>query len=135
MDDRFVFTGMTDRVPQYLRLMDIFVLPSYREGFPVAILEAMSTGLPVVTTNVRGCREAVVEGENGFVVQPGNSQSLADAVGRLLREPELRHRMGADGRRIVVDKYDINRVRSNFVTFVQRIHTECGPAAAPVSAS
>jgi len=55
---RFLFTGQTDQVPNYLRAMDIFVLPSYREGFPRSIVEAMSTGLPVVATDIRGCREA-----------------------------------------------------------------------------
>ena len=57
--ERFRFTGFTDRVAEHLQLMDIFVLPSYREGFPRSVLEAMSSELPVVATNIRGCREAV----------------------------------------------------------------------------
>ncbi len=135
LDDRFVFTGMTDSVPQYLRLMDVFVLPSYREGFPRSILEAMATGLPVVTTDIRGCREAVVEGESGFIVPPRDSQALADAVGRLLREPALRQRMGAEGRRMALEKYDFKKVSRNFVRFVQDVETDRCPASAPVSPS
>lgn len=132
LSDRFVFTGMTDKVPQYLRLMDIFVLPSYREGFPRSILEAMSTGLPVVATDIRGCREAVVEGVTGLIVPPANSQALTGAVERLLNDTEMRQRMGAAAHSIALEKYDFHKVRRRFVTFVQRVVNE-DLGAAPVS--
>jgi glycosyltransferase involved in cell wall biosynthesis len=127
LQDRFVFTGMTDRVPEYLRLMDVFVLPSYREGFPRSILEAMAAGLPVVATDIRGCREAVVEGVTGHIVQPRDAEGLRRAVESLLREPERRKRMGEEARRIAIEKYEFGKVRRQFVAFVEAVHRG-GPA-------
>ena len=98
LHDRVRFTGFTDRVAEHLQVMDIFVLPSYREGFPRSVLEAMSSALPVVATNIRGCREAVVNGQTGLIVPPRNSTALAEAVSHLLRNPDLARRMGAAGR-------------------------------------
>ena len=122
--DRFVFTGMTDRVPDYLRLMDIFVLPSYREGFPRSILEAMATSLPVVATDIRGCREAVVEGVTGHIVPPRDSGALRRAVGSLLAEPERRKKMGQEARRIAAERYDFREVRRTFVGFVEAMYKD-----------
>ena len=116
--DRFVFTGMTPLVADYLALMDIFVLPSYREGFPRSILEAMSTGLPVVATDIRGCREAVLEGVTGFIVPPRDGKALAEAIKRLLVDPALRQKMGREARSVVTEKYDFRKVREKFVGFV-----------------
>jgi glycosyltransferase involved in cell wall biosynthesis len=125
--DRFVFTGMTDRVPEYLRLMDIFVLPSYREGFPRSILEAMATSLPVVATDIRGCREAVVNGVTGFIVAPRDASGLQSAVESLLTNPERRKEMGREARRTAQEKYDFREVRRQFVAFVEAAQ-EDGPA-------
>jgi len=119
--DRFVFTGMTDQVPAYLALMDIFVLPSYREGFPRSILEAMAVGLPVVATNIRGCREAVVEGGTGFIVPPRDGKALAIAIERLLSSPPLREQMGRQAQRLVAERYDHRKVRKVFVSFLVEV--------------
>lgn len=72
----------------------IFILPSYHENLPVAILDAMAMGLPIVSTPVAGIPEIVEDGCNGFLVQPGDFQSLADRIVRLARDPELRMAMG-----------------------------------------
>jgi glycosyltransferase involved in cell wall biosynthesis len=115
----FVFTGMTDRVPDYLAVMDIFVLASYREGFPRSVLEAMAAGLPVVATDIRGCREAVVDGVSGLIVQPGDPVGLTDAVRRLVNCASERAEMGRNGRAIAIEKYDYRIVQGRFGDFVE----------------
>ena len=115
LNPRFVFTGMTDRVPDYLRAMDIFVLPSYREGFPRSVLEAMATELPVVATDIRGCREAVVHGQTGLLVPVGDSAALTEAVLRLVQDRDARLRMGRAGRDRVAANFDQDTMTQRFV--------------------
>ena len=88
------FAGMRPNEPNIQHLFDISVLPSLSEGFPNVIVEAMAAGVPVVATDVGGSRDAVREGETGFLVPPGDPGRLAAAVERLLEDPSLRARMG-----------------------------------------
>lgn len=83
----------------------IFVLPSYNEGLPMSVLEAMAHGLPVVSTTVGGIPEAVADGVEGFLVQPGDIDALADRLQRLLNDGQLRARMAAAARRKAEDKF------------------------------
>jgi glycosyltransferase involved in cell wall biosynthesis len=76
----------------------IFVLPSFNEGLPMSVLEAMAYGIPVVASRVGGIPEAVRDGEDGFLISPGDIQALTDRLRRLLADPSLRHRMGASAR-------------------------------------
>lgn len=123
LESHFIFTGQTDQVAEYLRIMDIFVLPSYREGFPRSIVEAMSAGVPVVATDIRGCREAVVHGETGLIVPPKDGEALAHAVERLLANPEEAAGMGRAGRRHAVEHYDYLIVRQRFVDFIDNAYS------------
>jgi len=76
----------------------IACLPSYREGLPKSLIEAAASGLPIVTTDVPGCREIVVEGVNGFLVPARDSAQLAMAIQKLIQNPILRLKMGANNR-------------------------------------
>ncbi len=96
-----------DAKAQVLRNSDIFVLPSFREGLPVALLEAMSYGLPAIASTVGGIPEAVVAGETGLLVEPGDAAGLAAAMKALADDPELRRKMGAAGRRRAESLYAI----------------------------
>ncbi len=89
------FLGQTpsERIPEYMVASDIFVLPSLSEGFPLTILEAMASGLPIVTTRVRGLPEIVKDGENGFLVEPQNPGQIAERVLLILSDDALRERM------------------------------------------
>jgi glycosyltransferase involved in cell wall biosynthesis len=75
----------------------VFCLPSQFEGLPMSVIEAMLTGLPVVATDIRGCREQVVRGETGLLVPPMQAAPLADALNTLCADAALRQRMGAAG--------------------------------------
>src|SRR5687767_8077532 len=88
----------------------VYVLPSYREGTPRTVLEAMAMGRPIVTTDAPGCRETVVDGVNGFLVPPRDPPALAAAMTRFIEEPGLVPRMGAESRRIAEEKYDVHKV-------------------------
>jgi N,N'-diacetylbacillosaminyl-diphospho-undecaprenol alpha-1,3-N-acetylgalactosaminyltransferase len=107
--------GWQKDVIPWLAITDIFVLPSYREGTPVTVLEAMAMGLPVVATDVPGCREAVIPGETGFLVPPRNVEELARAIQKLVEDPALRQRMGQAGRERVVQHFAVERVVERYL--------------------
>ena len=97
-DPRVVLTGAVDDVAPYYKAMDLFVFPSYREGFPNAPMEAACMGLPVVTTTATGCRDAVVDGQTGTLVPTRDAGALAVAIRAYLGNPDLRRRRGEAGR-------------------------------------
>jgi N,N'-diacetylbacillosaminyl-diphospho-undecaprenol alpha-1,3-N-acetylgalactosaminyltransferase len=108
--------GWQNDVIPWLAITDIFVLPSYyREGIPVTVLEAMAMGLPVVATDVPGCREAVVAGETGFLVPPRNVDELVGAIQKLVEDPALRRRMGQAGRARVVQHFAVERIVEQYL--------------------
>ena len=119
---RVIFSGRRRDIPQLLSLMDIFVLPSLYEGFGIAILEAMAAGKPVVATTVGGLPEFVVEGENGFLVPPGDSVGLAAAIRHLLAQPERAKAMGCNGQEHVRKHYSIESV----VRQHEQLYETCG---------
>jgi glycosyltransferase involved in cell wall biosynthesis len=94
---RAIVLGHRTDVPRLLHAVDVFALPSYREGMPRSILEAMAAARPVVATDIRGCREEVVDGVTGFLVPVGDPPALRGAIERLLESDGLRARMGAAG--------------------------------------
>ena len=99
------FVGRCERVAELLAVSDVCVLSSKAEGFSNSILEYMAAARPVVATEVGGAREAVGEGETGFLVRPGDAPLMAERVTHLLREPERARAMGERGRRVVREKF------------------------------
>lgn len=98
--------GFRQDIPDILRQSSIAVLPSsYGEGIPKSLIEAASTGLPIVTYDVPGCREIVRHGDNGFLVPPKDVRALANAIEDLVKNPQLRSRMGKRGREIVIKEF------------------------------
>jgi len=104
--------GWQDNMPATLAQADIFCLPSYREGVPNALLEACACGLPIVTTDVPGCRDVVTHGVNGLLVPAKNATELARALEKLLADPQLRKTMGMAGRTIAVNKFSLTKVNA-----------------------
>ena len=106
------YLGAAADVRPYLTSSTVYVLPSYREGTPRTVLEAMATGRAIVTTDVPGCRETVVSGENGFLVPPGDAAALAETMARFIESPDLARSMGERSRRIAEEKFDVNKVNA-----------------------
>ncbi|WP_132469295.1 glycosyltransferase family 4 protein [Novosphingobium sp. ST904] len=105
------FIPGTSDVRPYLAGCSVFVLPSYyREGLPRTILEAMATGRPIITTDMPGCREPVIEGENGFLVKPRDAGALRAAMQRFVDAPQLVAGMAARSRDLVEKIYDVRKV-------------------------
>lgn len=105
IDSAVSFLGARRDVPVILKAMDLFVLPSMWEGFPVALLEAMASGLPVVAASVGGVGEVVKDGETGFLVQPKDEESLGRRIISLLEDEEKSLEFGANGKRLVEGKF------------------------------
>jgi len=105
-----VYHGEVADVRPLLKSATVYVLPSYREGTPRSVLEAMSTGRPIITTDAPGCRETVIPGENGFLVPIKNPVALSECMERFIREPGLAIRMGLASRRLAERKYDVRKV-------------------------
>jgi glycosyltransferase involved in cell wall biosynthesis len=118
---RFKFLGFRSDVPAILNLSDIFVLPSLSEGLSQAILEAYACGLPVVCTAVGGTPDLVRDAENGFLVEPRNSSSLAQRILTLLQQQSLAKRIGAYNRDFVVDNYSLEVVTSRVYSHLQAL--------------
>jgi glycosyltransferase involved in cell wall biosynthesis len=121
-----IFAGVRQDMPEMYALMDIFALPSYREGFPRAPMEASAMGAPCVVTNVRGCREAVEHERNGLIVPLRDVDALAEALIRLLRDHDLRRAMGDAGRRMAHEQFDERLVFQRVLAAYHRLLHEKG---------
>ncbi|MDQ1331506.1 MAG: hypothetical protein QG578_1774 [Thermodesulfobacteriota bacterium] len=112
VDQAVVFTGIRKDVFDLLQISDIFILPTQvREGLGVALIEAMAVGLPVIGTGIGGIPELIEEAGNGFLVSPGNSEQLAEAIRMLVDDKALRTAMGIRGRRIYEEKFTMSKMK------------------------
>lgn len=111
-DGTLDYLGRLEDVRNAIADCSVYVLPSYREGTPRTVLEAMAMGRPVITTDAPGCRETVVDGDNGFLVPVKSVEELAEAMTRFIEDPELARRMGSRSRLIAEEKYDVRRVNA-----------------------
>lgn len=108
------YWGKLDDVRSAIRASSVFVLPSYREGTSRAVLEAMSMGRPIITTDAPGCRDTVKDGVNGFLVPIKSVKLLAEKMMSFIENPRLYTAMAQESRKLAVDKYDVNKV-NNFM--------------------
>jgi glycosyltransferase involved in cell wall biosynthesis len=104
------FLGHRDDVDVLYTAMDVFVLASHREGYPRAAMEAAAMGLPIVATDIRGCREVVQSGRNGLLVPPRAASSIVDGIATLGNSSSMRLAMGDAGRALARDRFDERRV-------------------------
>jgi glycosyltransferase involved in cell wall biosynthesis len=118
---RLILAGRRDDVPRILRSVDALVLPSYREGMPVSLLEAMASGLPCIASDIRGTREAIDDGVTGLLVPPRDPAALAQAINKVMTDAELRHRIGTAARARVVNRYTVGASREPQLALYRRL--------------
>lgn len=120
LKDRFFLLGHRYDIPEILKMADIFIHPSLREGLGIAALEAMSAGLPIISSNVQGLKDFIQNGRNGFVCAPSDINSYRNAIEQLLKDSDLRAKMSKNN---IVDskKYDIQNSREQVLGILNSI--------------
>jgi glycosyltransferase involved in cell wall biosynthesis len=126
--------GFREDVLQLMKSADVFVMSSVTEGLGSTVLDAMAMRLPVAGTRTGGIPEAVVHGETGLLVAPGEPRELAGAIVRLLKDPALRQRMGAAGYARVADQFGVGRLLDGTLRAYRRA-ARMKPTAAEMSSS
>lgn len=122
LEDRVHVVGYWASLPEALAAIDVFVLPSLMEGHPLAILEAMAAGKPVVATRVGGNHEAVDEGRTGLLVPPQDAEALGQAIATLAADPSTRNRMGQEARRRLDERFSLDAaVRANEEAYLKAL--------------
>lgn len=109
----------TSDVRPYYEQCSAYVLPSYREGTPRTVLEAMAMGRPIITTDANGCRETVSVGRNGYLVPVGDAEALADAMKKLIQEPETMKSMAAESVLYCKEKFEVNQVNAAMCQYLK----------------
>lgn len=112
------YPGQVDNVQKWIAASHVFVLPSYREGVPRSTQEAMAIGRAVITTDVPGCRETVIDGVNGFLVEKWNPQALAEKMIYFIEHPEEIKKMGYESYKIAQDKFDADKVNKRLINML-----------------
>ncbi len=102
-----IYPGYVSNVDSWVSDSSVFVLPSYREGVPMSAQEAAALGRAILTTDVPGCRDTVIDGYNGFLVEPHSSESLEKGMLKFIETPELANSMGVNSRKFAEDNFDV----------------------------
>ena len=121
VDDSFHFVGYREDIGSLLKLMDIFVLSSLSEGLPMAMLEAMAAGLPIVVTRVGGIPQVVINNQNGQLVDKDNPQQLAEALLALVKSKEKRSLTGNNARKTILAKYSMHQMTQKHIELYNSI--------------
>ncbi|MFP4224454.1 MAG: glycosyltransferase family 4 protein [Phycisphaeraceae bacterium] len=129
------FAGQRDDVDRLMAAMDVFCLPSYREGYPRSVMEANAMGLPAVATDIRGCREAVQEEVNGLLVPAKEVEPLAAALWRLYENADLRQQLSEGARRRAEQVFDEQRVIDKILAAYRRLLASQAPKQAAKSSA
>jgi glycosyltransferase involved in cell wall biosynthesis len=121
------FAGHQKDVSEYLRASDLVVLPTFREGMSISLLEAMAAGKPIVTTNIGSNKEATRNGYAAILVEPGDVAALADAVQNVIEDPKLASALSRRSRECYQEDYTLERMLSQYVRlYDELIYHEAG---------
>lgn len=115
------YRGKVSNVDEFMKAADMFILPSYSEGLPNVLLEAASTGLPLIATDIGGSRDLVDDGVNGYIVNTGSSSEIANKVAALAGNDEKRRRFGQASREKICRSFSLNLVQSKYTELYQSI--------------
>tara|TARA_Y100000589_G_scaffold313221_1_gene334339 strand:- start:18565 stop:19695 length:1131 start_codon:yes stop_codon:yes gene_type:complete len=115
------YIGFKENMEKILTQASIIVLPSYREGLPKVLCEAAACGIPVITTNVPGCRDAIIEYKTGLLVPKKEFISLSFAIQYLINNPKRMKMMGKQGRLLAINKFDINKIVANHIEIYEKL--------------
>jgi glycosyltransferase involved in cell wall biosynthesis len=126
LEEKVLFLGIRDDVPKLLRASDIFVLSSDYEGVPLAVLEAMTDGKPVIATGVGRVSELIEDGVSGILVPPRNPEMLAKGILQLAKDTELRHLMGQAAQKRALEHFDISRTAREYEALYLKLLRERG---------
>jgi len=123
---KLIMLGLRNDIEEILPMIDVFCLPSHREGFPVSIMEAAAMSIPCITTNIRGCKDAIHQGVTGLLVNPNDIESLASAMKYLANSPGDRKKMGQYALKDAISRFDRNIAVKNTLEVINnemsRIH-------------
>lgn len=119
--NRIHFLGLRNDVPDLMAVADLFVLPSLSEAMPMALLEAMGAGVPIVATAVPGIEQLITPYETGLIVPPGDSMGLTDAINLMLTHPERARKMGRSAQQYVTDNYSAEKQASEYLALYRAV--------------
>lgn len=111
------YLGQVDNIPEVISTSDVFVLPSYREGMPRSTQEAMAIGRPVITTDVPGCRESIINDKHGFIVPKWSAVAIAEKMVQLIKHPNLIEEMGKEANLYAQQSYDCKKTNEKIFQF------------------
>lgn len=126
ISDKVIFAGFRSDIGEMLSITTVLVHPATMEGFANCVLQAMAAEVPVVVSAVGGMPESVHDGVNGYLIPPQDADAIAEAVVKLLADPELRARMGRDGRRIVEDRFCPERMVEGVLSVYEKVLNSSG---------
>ncbi|HEY2761799.1 MAG TPA: glycosyltransferase, partial [Pirellulales bacterium] len=118
------FLGRRSDISQLLRILDVFVLTSHNEANPVSILEALSSGVPVVSTAVGSIPETVIDAVTGYLVEPGDELTMARRIAQLLQDPAQAHTLGTVGRKTVVENWSIQPMVNGYEELIEQLYRQ-----------
>ncbi|QYO65308.1 N-acetyl-alpha-D-glucosaminyl L-malate synthase BshA [Leptolyngbya sp. 7M] len=128
--DKALFVGKQARIPDYLGVSDIFLLPSELESFGLAALEAQACELPVIATRIGGIPEVVNDGESGFLSEIGDVAKMAEDTLKLVLDKEMRLAFGKRGRELAVERYSTEKIIPQYIAYYERVLNKSSSAAA-----
>lgn len=114
-DGSIIYRPFTNQIEEFYINSSVFVLPSYKEGFPVSVMEAQATGRMVITTNTNGCRETIINGYNGYLVDVANIEQLVEKISWCIENREKVSVMGSNARKFAIDNFDENVINEKII--------------------